>query len=217
MKMASETAVQLQGDVRKDIASFALKLEVLNQEAACQKRACKLQKHRPTPYERSPSGSTCTSSDESTSEHDSINNCRPEQRKEKRLAANSRERKRMHTVNSAFDQLRELVPTYPSNRKLSKIDTLKLACAYINDLTSLLRSPSSVMHGDDVKLYREQFGRGSPTSSVGVFSPGIQLKTEFPFNGEFSPNCYDNYQMQVQPTHMTSVSACNGICYPVCL
>lgn len=62
------------------------------------------------------------------------------QNMEKRKAANTRERKRMHTVNSAFDQLRELVPTYPSNRKLSKIDTLRLACTYIQDLVSILQT-----------------------------------------------------------------------------
>ncbi len=78
--------------------------------------------------------------------------------KVKRIAANSRERKRMHTVNSAFDQLRDLVPTYPSNRKLSKIDTLRLACTYIQDLVSLLHNTAAVQ-GEDV-LYHQPFPDG---------------------------------------------------------
>lgn len=69
----------------------------------------------------------------------------------RRVAANTRERNRMHAVNNAFDMLRELVPAYPSNRKLSKIDTLKLACAYINDLAGLLREHQA-MQGRDLNL-----------------------------------------------------------------
>ncbi len=50
-----------------------------------------------------------------------------------RLKINSRERKRMHDLNSALDGLRELLPYAhgPSVRKLSKIATLLLAKNYI--------------------------------------------------------------------------------------
>ena len=78
-----------------------------------------------------------------------------DQKRMRRMQANKRERKRMHTVNSAFDDLRDLVPTYPSNRKLSKIETLRLACAYIEDLAKLLRESTgaAVVHGEDVNLH----------------------------------------------------------------
>ncbi|CAD5123137.1 unnamed protein product [Dimorphilus gyrociliatus] len=50
-----------------------------------------------------------------------------------RLKINSRERKRMHDLNSALDGLREVMPYShgPSVRKLSKIATLLLAKNYI--------------------------------------------------------------------------------------
>lgn len=105
-------------------------------------------RHKPYP-DRSPGGSTC-SSDESNGESDDTEIVRQsEQRRVKRLAANTRERKRMHTVNSAFEQLRDLVPTYPSNRKLSKIDTLRLACTYIQDLVSLLHNTHTLQPTED--------------------------------------------------------------------
>ncbi|XP_022080148.1 basic helix-loop-helix transcription factor scleraxis-like [Acanthaster planci] len=55
-----------------------------------------------------------------------------------RMAANARERHRTHSVNSAFTTLRDLIPTEPKNRKLSKIETLRLATSYISHLGTLL-------------------------------------------------------------------------------
>ncbi|KAI5727023.1 hypothetical protein M8J76_012810 [Diaphorina citri] len=71
-----------------------------------------------------------------------------------RQSANIRERKRMirsgeprsrHdrapvkiSINTAFDELRGHVPTFPYEKRLSKIDTLRLAIAYIALLRELL-------------------------------------------------------------------------------
>jgi len=57
-----------------------------------------------------------------------------------RLKINSRERKRMHDLNSALDSLREVIPyaRNPSVRKLSKMATLLLARNYIVMLTKSL-------------------------------------------------------------------------------
>jgi Helix-loop-helix DNA-binding domain len=57
-----------------------------------------------------------------------------------RLKINSRERKRMHDLNSALDGLREVIPyaRNPSVRKLSKMATLLLARNYIVMLTKSL-------------------------------------------------------------------------------
>ncbi|XP_069996371.1 uncharacterized protein [Penaeus vannamei] len=57
-----------------------------------------------------------------------------------RHAANIRERKRMLSINSAFEELRTRVPTFPYEKRLSKIDTLRLAIAYIALLRELLTS-----------------------------------------------------------------------------
>lgn len=42
------------------------------------------------------------------------------------------------SVNSAFSTLRNLIPTEPKNRKLSKIETLRLATSYIEHLGAIL-------------------------------------------------------------------------------
>ncbi|XP_058811332.1 transcription factor 15-like [Topomyia yanbarensis] len=55
-----------------------------------------------------------------------------------RSQANARERFRTHSVNSAFTNLRLLIPTEPRNRKLSKIETLRLAKSYISHLIAVL-------------------------------------------------------------------------------
>ena len=54
-----------------------------------------------------------------------------------RSAANERERKRMLSINQAFNRLREKVLT-DQNTKLSKMDILKLAQVYITKLTTQL-------------------------------------------------------------------------------
>ena len=57
-----------------------------------------------------------------------------------RFQANVRERKRMISINSAFEELRFHVPTFPFEKRLSKIDTLRLAIAYIALLKEILES-----------------------------------------------------------------------------
>jgi hypothetical protein len=55
-----------------------------------------------------------------------------------RRGANARERGRTHSVNSAFVALRTMIPTEPADRKLSKIETLRLAASYISHLSNVL-------------------------------------------------------------------------------
>ncbi|KAK5864237.1 hypothetical protein PBY51_001196 [Eleginops maclovinus] len=57
---------------------------------------------------------------------------------QQRSAANARERGRTQSVNSAFTALRTLIPTEPVDRKLSKIETLRLASSYISHLANVL-------------------------------------------------------------------------------
>ncbi|XP_030309935.1 transcription factor 15-like [Calypte anna] len=56
----------------------------------------------------------------------------------RRAAANARERDRTHSVNAAFGALRRLIPTRPSDRRLSKVETLRLASSYISHLANVL-------------------------------------------------------------------------------
>jgi hypothetical protein len=57
-----------------------------------------------------------------------------------RQAANMRERRRMQSINEAFELLRTQLPTLPYEKKISKVDTLKMAIGYINFLTDLLNN-----------------------------------------------------------------------------
>ncbi|KAL8582070.1 hypothetical protein ACOMHN_003991 [Nucella lapillus] len=56
----------------------------------------------------------------------------------RRVFTNSRERWRQQKVNTAFSQLRRLVPTHPADKKLSKNEILRLAIRYINLLNTVL-------------------------------------------------------------------------------
>uniref|UniRef100_A0A8C2WSN5 Fer3-like bHLH transcription factor n=1 Tax=Cyclopterus lumpus TaxID=8103 RepID=A0A8C2WSN5_CYCLU len=57
-----------------------------------------------------------------------------------RQAANVRERKRMFSLNEAFDELRRKVPTFAYEKRLSRIDSLRLAIVYISFMTDLLEN-----------------------------------------------------------------------------
>ena len=61
----------------------------------------------------------------------------------RRTRANERERNRMHNLNDAYEELRKVVPHYPADRKLSKIETLILAQNYILSLSDLLLQRTS--------------------------------------------------------------------------
>lgn len=56
----------------------------------------------------------------------------------RRLESNERERMRMHSLNDAFQELREVIPHVNLDRKLSKIETLTLAKNYIKALTNVI-------------------------------------------------------------------------------
>ncbi|XP_057331013.1 uncharacterized protein LOC130671252 isoform X2 [Microplitis mediator] len=68
--------------------------------------------------------------------HPNVN--RPTHVIHQRQAANLRERKRMQNINDAFEGLRTHLPTLPYEKRLSKVDTLKLAISYIRFLTELV-------------------------------------------------------------------------------
>lgn len=79
------------------------------------------------------------------SDHESRRSSLPIKPKRKRIitcdqrkAANVRERRRMTSLNDAFDTLRQTVPTFSYEKKLSRIETLRLAITYIDFLGALL-------------------------------------------------------------------------------
>lgn len=77
---------------------------------------------------------------------------------QRRLESNERERQRMHTLNNAFQALREVIPHVRADKKLSKIETLTLAKNYIKSLTATILTMSSGrlpgLDGPGPKLYQ---------------------------------------------------------------
>ena len=59
-------------------------------------------------------------------------------KRKRRLAANARERRRMDSLNLAFDRLRAVLPQLNNEEKLSKYDSLQMAQTYIATLCEML-------------------------------------------------------------------------------
>ncbi|XP_001951616.2 helix-loop-helix protein 1 [Acyrthosiphon pisum] len=57
-----------------------------------------------------------------------------------RMAHATRERVRVEAFNVAFGELRKLLPTIPPDKKLSKIEILRLAICYIMYLNQFLET-----------------------------------------------------------------------------
>ncbi len=90
---------------------------------------------------------------------------------QQRVAANIRERRRMCNLNTAFDRLRRRVPAFPHEKRLSRIQTLRLAITYISFMTELLS-------GQDIRTLLERQEQTKPV----VWQP-YELE-DLPTNGQ---------------------------------
>ncbi|XP_006635852.1 basic helix-loop-helix transcription factor scleraxis [Lepisosteus oculatus] len=79
-----------------------------------------------------------------------------------RNAANARERDRTNSVNTAFTALRTLIPTEPADRKLSKIETLRLASSYISHLGNVLLVGEACGDGQPCHTTSSYYHHSSP-------------------------------------------------------
>ncbi|KAM8939434.1 neurogenin-2 [Pelodytes ibericus] len=90
-------------------------------------------------------------------------------KKTRRVKANNRERNRMHNLNSALDSLREVLPTFPEDAKLTKIETLRFAHNYIWALSETLRLADHVQSGSvpssNPLLMHDSLSPSSPSAS----------------------------------------------------
>ncbi|XP_017570285.1 protein atonal homolog 1a [Pygocentrus nattereri] len=109
--------------------------------------------------------------------------------KQRRIAANARERRRMHGLNHAFDELRSVIPALDNDKKLSKYETLQMAQIYISALADLLRAPgtsqvppAALRREDEARAGRSD-GELSPRSH---FSDSDEAHAELPSEDELS-------------------------------
>ena len=101
-----------------------------------------------------------------------------------RSQANVRERQRTQNLNTAFTQLRKIVPTMPSD-KLSKIQTLKLASNYIDFLWKLLENNDD--HSPTTKIEEQHEScNPAPNQSNNSISPS---STVFNFSNPPTTTC----------------------------
>lgn len=75
----------------------------------------------------------------------------------RRVTANKKERRRTLSINNAFAELRDCIPNVPSDTKLSKIKTLRLATSYIAYLMDVLArdDPAAIPEGG----FKAELGR----------------------------------------------------------
>ncbi|XP_003782224.1 neurogenin-1 [Otolemur garnettii] len=72
-------------------------------------------------------------------------------RRSRRVKANDRERNRMHNLNAALDALRSVLPSFPDDTKLTKIETLRFAYNYIWALAETLRLADQGLSGGSAR------------------------------------------------------------------
>lgn len=86
-----------------------------------------------------------------------------------------KERRRTHCINTAFGELRKCIPNVPTDTKLSKIKTLRLAISYIQYLTEMLdadlennRYGARVIAYEIASKNEENSSRGKTVKNVSV-------------------------------------------------
>ncbi|XP_045624902.1 pancreas transcription factor 1 subunit alpha-like [Procambarus clarkii] len=89
-----------------------------------------------------------------------------------RQAANMRERRRMASINDAFEGLRSHIPTMPYEKRLSKVDTLRLAIGYITFLSDMVETNPELQPQDPVNSNNNNNNKILVKSNVDVYGGG---------------------------------------------
>ncbi|KAK6165756.1 hypothetical protein SNE40_022617 [Patella caerulea] len=85
-----------------------------------------------------------------------------------RRAANVRERRRMFQLNEAFDELRKKLPAFNYEKRLSRIETLRLAMTYI----SFMQEVTTGTDPKDVKLLAYHSENSNPPHDLSLQTNG---------------------------------------------
>ncbi|KAG9485196.1 neurogenin-3 [Eleutherodactylus coqui] len=110
------------------------------------------------------------------------------QKKNRRIKANDRERNRMHNLNSALDALRSVLPTFPDDAKLTKIETLRFAHNYIWALSETLRMADHSLFNMAQEGMTDSFEKFSKTClMVDLSSPNSSCSSSSDWDSLYSP------------------------------
>jgi len=91
----------------------------------------------------------------------------------RRTTANRKERRRTLSINNAFSNLRCSIPNVPSDTKLSKIKTLRLAISYISHLNNILEKGES---GVPEEGFKADISRKRPSRAAQTMAEPIIKK-----------------------------------------
>ena len=105
------------------------------------------------------------------------------------FATSKRERWRQQNVNTAFLELRRLLPTHPPDKKLSKVDILRSSIKYIRFLDSVLKE----MDGSEKSGADSYTGEVMNSTSCEKSNGVIAVEDEGELTASFS--CDFNEQM----------------------
>ncbi|XP_044133315.1 neurogenin-1 [Bufo gargarizans] len=148
-------------------------------------------------------------------------------KKTRRVKANDRERGRMHNLNSALDELRDILPCFPDDTKLTKIETLRLAHNYIWALSETLRLADQTKDKTQVELvqsgYMSPAAPPSPGSDAGSWmstaSPSTSSSSSFsactsnPSSPAMSEDCYYGHRESLFSLHSIPQNFLHSACF----
>lgn len=141
----------------------------------------------------------------------------------RRVKANDRERNRMHTLNEALEKLRVVLPTFPEDTKLTKIETLRFAHNYIFSLVQLVENDGSIKF-DMEKLQSLTLSGERMTKDIFNMLFNTNYSNTQPhhhhhqlqppqYHGGYSahrfPEYYDNYPQEIDPAIGAAVNIAN--------
>ena len=122
----------------------------------------------------------------------------------RRCKANDRERNRMHGLNDALDSLRSVLPTYPDESRLTKIETLRFAYSYIWALTNMLQKEGVEM---DMPQIQATMAPMMPQSHDPTYGTGPDPGQHQPGPAQFSP---ESGLLTAQAAHFGHVGTPGG-------